>query len=105
MGRRECRDASLLVRDHPGGHPGGEADGRDRALGSGGLPRPLLEHGTATPGAIAIMAPGRVPLTYHGLCQHLTGTVAALQGLGIGPHDRVALLLPMARRWPRPTWP
>ena len=42
----------------------------------------------------ALSAPGRRPLTYAGLCGQVERTVAALNGLGIGRHDRVAMVLP-----------
>jgi len=44
--------------------------------------------------AIALSAPGRVPLTYAGLRSHVARTVAALNGLGIGRNDPVAIVLP-----------
>jgi oxalate---CoA ligase len=47
-----------------------------------------------TPHAAAIVAPGRPSLTYQGLLEHIEATVAALNGLGIGRNDRVAIVLP-----------
>lgn len=46
------------------------------------------------PGAVAIAAPGRPPLTYEGLRAHTDRTVATLNGFGIGRNDRVAIVLP-----------
>jgi acyl-CoA synthetase (AMP-forming)/AMP-acid ligase II/thioesterase domain-containing protein/acyl carrier protein len=46
------------------------------------------------PEAIAIMAPERQALTYHGLLCHIQQTVTWLNAHGIGRHDRVALVLP-----------
>ncbi|MBI4183730.1 MAG: AMP-binding protein [Proteobacteria bacterium] len=42
----------------------------------------------------ALIAPGRGALDYAGLAVHLRRTVAALNGRGIGRHDRVAIVLP-----------
>jgi acyl-CoA synthetase (AMP-forming)/AMP-acid ligase II/acyl carrier protein len=46
------------------------------------------------PDAIAITAPGRIPLKYHQLNQHIHQLVATLHIYGIGRHDRVAIVLP-----------
>jgi acyl-CoA synthetase (AMP-forming)/AMP-acid ligase II/acyl carrier protein len=48
----------------------------------------------SSPDAIAIAAPGRSPLTYHRLQAHVEHTVEALHAMGVGRHDRVALVLP-----------
>ena len=45
-------------------------------------------------GAIAIMAPGRPPLTYAALLHHAGVTVEALGALGLSRNDRVAIVLP-----------
>ena len=49
---------------------------------------------SATAGHTAIAAPGRKPLTFGGLQALVDRTVAALNDLGIGRNDRVAILLP-----------
>src|SRR5262245_45986382 len=46
------------------------------------------------PEAPAILAPGRVPLTYRALFQHIDETRRALRALGISRRDRVAVVLP-----------
>ena len=46
------------------------------------------------PDAVAIMAPGRTPLTYRSLFVHVESMVKGLNGLGIVRHDRVAIVLP-----------
>ncbi len=46
------------------------------------------------PDAVAIAAPGRVPLTYAGLRRHVEDTVRRLNDLGVGRNDRVAIVLP-----------
>ncbi len=46
------------------------------------------------PDAVAIAAPGRVPLTYAGLRRHVEDTVRRLNDLGVGRNDRVAIMLP-----------
>ncbi len=52
----------------------------------------LLQRGADTD--IAIVAPGRASLTYGGLRTHVARVVDALNALGIGRNDRVALALP-----------
>ena len=47
-----------------------------------------------TPDAIAIVAPGRRPLTYSRLITHIEDTVATLNAMGFGRHDRIAIVLP-----------
>lgn len=46
------------------------------------------------PGAIAITAPGRMPLTYSRLLRHLNEVHHALNRSGVGCNDRVALVVP-----------
>src|SRR5262249_43513942 len=55
----------------------------------------LLEHQAKhIPDAPAILAPGRVSLTFGRLYQHIDQTERALRAMGIGRHDRVAVVLP-----------
>ncbi len=49
---------------------------------------------TGRDGAVAIAAEKRPPLTYARLRDHVEQTVAALNRLGIGRNDRVAIVLP-----------
>lgn len=49
---------------------------------------------TGRDGDIALAAPERMPLTYQGLRTLVAQTVSALNGLGIGRNDRVAIVLP-----------
>lgn len=46
------------------------------------------------PNAIALLAPGRLPLTYGRLIRQMDEVVEALNLLGIGRNDRVAMVLP-----------
>ncbi len=46
------------------------------------------------PGAIAILAPGRAPLTYDRLYHHVHGVCRTLNAMGVGRGDRVALIVP-----------
>jgi acyl-CoA synthetase (AMP-forming)/AMP-acid ligase II/thioesterase domain-containing protein len=46
------------------------------------------------PEAIAIAAPGRVPLTYHCLLSQVEYAVRRLNEIGLGRHDRIAVVLP-----------
>src|SRR5262245_20757999 len=69
------------------------ADGRP-AIPFSSLPH-LLEHqAKRIPDAPAILAPGRVPLTYSHLYQRIENTGHALRAMGIGRHDRIAVALP-----------
>jgi acyl-CoA synthetase (AMP-forming)/AMP-acid ligase II len=55
----------------------------------------LLEHqAKRIPDAPAILAPGRVPLTYSRLYQHIENIGHTLRAMGIGRHDRVVVVLP-----------
>lgn len=54
----------------------------------------LLAHSRHTPQAPALLAPGRLPLHYAGLWQQVSGLAANLAEAGVGPGDRVALVLP-----------
>ena len=55
----------------------------------------LLEHqAKRTPDALAILAPGRAPLSYGRLFQHVVQTARTLRAMGIGRDDRVAVVLP-----------
>ena len=47
-----------------------------------------------TPDALAILAPGRSPLTYRGLTQRIDNAIDALAAAGVGRGDRVALAVP-----------
>ena len=46
------------------------------------------------PEAPAILAPGRVPLTYSRLWVHIDAVVQTLHSMGLGRNDRIALVLP-----------
>src|SRR5438093_559089 len=54
----------------------------------------LMEQAERTPNALAILAPGRAPLAYGRLRRHVDDVVQTLQTMGVGRHDRVALVLP-----------
>jgi acyl-CoA synthetase (AMP-forming)/AMP-acid ligase II len=55
----------------------------------------LFEHHAAQrPDAAAILAPGRAPLSYARLHQHIGETGRALRAMGIAREDRVGLMLP-----------
>jgi amino acid adenylation domain-containing protein len=54
----------------------------------------IEEHAERTPEAAAILAPGRGPLTYGRLTRHIVDVVRALNALGVGRHDRVAMVIP-----------
>jgi amino acid adenylation domain-containing protein len=54
----------------------------------------LSEHAERFPDALAILAPGRAPLTYGRLQRRVDEVMQALRTRGIGPQDRVALVLP-----------
>ncbi len=55
----------------------------------------LLEHQSKRiPDGPAILAPGRAPLTYGRLYQHIEKMGRTLRTMGIGPRHRVAVILP-----------
>src|SRR5215813_6690658 len=58
------------------------------------LPLLLQRHAKRIPDAPAILAPGRIPLTYGRLYQHIENTGRALRAMGIGRHDRIVVTLP-----------
>jgi acyl-CoA synthetase (AMP-forming)/AMP-acid ligase II/acyl carrier protein len=58
------------------------------------LPHLLEYQAKRIPGAPAILAPGRAPLTYGSLYQHVDGMGSALRAMGLGRHDRIAVVLP-----------
>ena len=54
----------------------------------------IKERVARNPGAAAILAPNRLSLTYRGLCTQVEHAVGTLRSLGVGPSDRVAMVLP-----------
>src|SRR5262245_22399955 len=58
------------------------------------IPGLLEHHARRSPDALAILAPGRVPLSYGRLYQHIEDLGRTLRAMGIGRRDRVAVVLP-----------
>src|SRR5262245_16550779 len=58
------------------------------------IPHLLQAQARRIPEALAVLAPGRVPLTYGRLHRHVHDTVQRLHAMGLGRHDHVALVLP-----------
>ncbi len=58
------------------------------------LPDLLEHHARRIPDAPAVLAPGRAPLTYRRLHQHVEAMGRTLRAMGIGRGDRVAVILP-----------
>src|ERR1700730_12802501 len=56
--------------------------------------RLIADHANHNPAAFALLAPGRVPLTYARLHAEIQQHAHVLSAFGIGKEDRVALLLP-----------
>ena len=54
----------------------------------------LKAHAEQTPDAVAIAAPGRLPLKYGRLRDHVMNVAGTLNQMGIGRNDRVAIVLP-----------
>ncbi len=55
----------------------------------------LLEHqARRIPDAPAILAPGRAPLSFGRLYRHIEDVERRLRAVGIGRHDRIAVVLP-----------
>jgi oxalate---CoA ligase len=46
------------------------------------------------PGATAVLAPGRAPLTYGRLYDHVRSVSRTLNALGVGRNDRIAMIVP-----------
>ena len=74
--------------------PSERSSGPRRSVPFSCLPH-LLEHqAKRIPDAPAILAPGRAPLTYGRLYQHIDTMGRTLRAMGIGRHDRIAVVLP-----------
>ena len=58
------------------------------------IPQMLADHAEYTPDALALLAPGRLPLTYSRLHQHVHDVLQMLHVIGLGRHDRIAVVLP-----------
>jgi acyl-CoA synthetase (AMP-forming)/AMP-acid ligase II/acyl carrier protein len=58
------------------------------------LPHILEHQAKRIPNAPVILAPGRAPLSYIRLYQHIDEMERTLRAIGIARHDRVAVLLP-----------
>jgi len=65
-----------------------------RAISISSIPGLLEHHAKRNPDALAILAPGRAPLTYGLLNQHLDQVGRTLRAMRIGRRDRVAVVLP-----------
>lgn len=74
--------------------PGGRSEDRKRSVPFSCLPLLLQYHAKRIPDRPAILAPGRAPLTYGRLYQHIETMGRALRAMGIGRRDRVAVVLP-----------
>src|SRR4051812_33714764 len=53
----------------------------------------LAQLSNRNPHLPAILAPERIPLTYHQLFSHIQKTVNILNKFGVGRNDRVALVM------------
>jgi acyl-CoA synthetase (AMP-forming)/AMP-acid ligase II len=58
------------------------------------LPHLLERQARRIPDAPAILAPGRAPLSFGRLYQHIEEVERGLRAMGIGRHDRIAIVLP-----------
>src|SRR3954452_22304051 len=58
------------------------------------LPHLLEYQAKRIPDAPAILSPGRAPLTYRRLHQHIDTIGRMLRAMGVDRHDRVAVVLP-----------
>src|SRR5215471_16316006 len=65
-----------------------------RTISFSSIPRVLEHHAQRSPDAPAILAPGRAPLTYGRLYQHIDQIGRTLRALGVGRRDRIAVVLP-----------
>ena len=74
--------------------PGARSADRRRSVPFSCLPHLLEHHAHRRSDAPAILAPGRAPLSYGRLYQHIDDMGRTLRALGIGRHDRIAVVLP-----------
>ena len=58
------------------------------------VPEALAFWARETPDAVALLAPGRSPTTYHELQEAVARLAGELRGLGLGRQDGIALLFP-----------
>ena len=58
------------------------------------IPKILEHQASRIPDAPAILAPTRSPLTYSRLHQHIEEISRTLRSKGVGPRDRIVLVLP-----------
>jgi oxalate---CoA ligase len=58
------------------------------------IPQILIHQAEHAPDAIAILAPGRHPLTYGRLRRQISDVGKTLHTIGVSRNDRVALVLP-----------
>jgi acyl-CoA synthetase (AMP-forming)/AMP-acid ligase II len=65
-----------------------------RSIAFSSIPHLLEHHAKRSPDSQAILAPGRAPLTYGRLYQHLDQVRRTLRAMGIGRRDRIAVVLP-----------
>jgi acyl-CoA synthetase (AMP-forming)/AMP-acid ligase II/acyl carrier protein len=70
-----------------------EAPGMPDELTPLTIPRLIADAAVRSPTSVALLAPGRVPLTYGRLHALIQSVVGDLNRLGIGRNDRVALVL------------
>ncbi len=71
------------------------AESADRDGGEAATIRELIAaQAGCRPDATALAAPGRPPLTYRELAEHLDATARRLHATGLGRGDRVAIVLP-----------
>ena len=54
----------------------------------------LATQANRTPDSVALLAPGRAPLTYRRLQQHIVEVAQALSAMGLRRNDRLAVVLP-----------
>ncbi len=80
---------ALSPRDEPAGLEGSGDEECRLTVG-----RMLATRAAWTPDAVAVVAPGREPLTYARLAAHVDDIAATLRASGLGPRDRIALVLP-----------
>jgi acyl-CoA synthetase (AMP-forming)/AMP-acid ligase II len=58
------------------------------------IPQALAYWSAVTPDAVAILTPGREPISYRDLHAAVARLAAGLRSLGLGQHDGIAVLLP-----------